>query len=182
MVAVAATLAAATGASTQTTDTLAPVATIDSGPVGQTVNLPDGSNRNLVDSNEATFTFHAETALPEGPTEEPDATFECKLLSGEEATSVVSGEVAEADVGSYEPCTSPQTYTDLPEGQQLFLVRAIDVEGNIGDPAGWNWYIDLPDSLPVPTTEEQCKNGGYEDFGFRNQGQCISSLHKEIEE
>jgi hypothetical protein len=24
-----------------------------------------------------------------------------------------------------------------------------------------------------PTTQDECKNGGWEDFGFRNQGQCI---------
>jgi hypothetical protein len=26
---------------------------------------------------------------------------------------------------------------------------------------------------PVPTSKSQCKNGGWRDFGFKNQGQCI---------
>ena len=26
----------------------------------------------------------------------------------------------------------------------------------------------------VPTSKDQCKNGGFENFGFRNQGQCVS--------
>jgi hypothetical protein len=28
----------------------------------------------------------------------------------------------------------------------------------------------------VPTSEEQCKNGGYEQFGFENQGRCIKAV------
>src|SRR5215207_10477772 len=77
-------------AQAQTTDTTAPVATIDSGPLGEIVSLPDGSSRMIVDSSTATFTFHAETGTSEGPLE-PDTTFECKLLSGEDATFVVLG-------------------------------------------------------------------------------------------
>ena len=26
----------------------------------------------------------------------------------------------------------------------------------------------------VPTSKEQCKNGGWRQFGFKNQGQCVS--------
>jgi len=29
----------------------------------------------------------------------------------------------------------------------------------------------------VPATKEQCKNGGYKDFGFENQGQCIKAVN-----
>ena len=29
-----------------------------------------------------------------------------------------------------------------------------------------------------PTSKDQCKKGGYKHFGFKNQGQCISSLQK----
>jgi hypothetical protein len=29
---------------------------------------------------------------------------------------------------------------------------------------------------PVPTTKEQCRGGGYADFGFRNQGACIAAI------
>lgn len=28
--------------------------------------------------------------------------------------------------------------------------------------------------VPVPTSKEQCKTGGYAQFGFKNQGQCIA--------
>ena len=50
-----------------------------------------------------------------------------------------------------------------------------------------SWYLDIPalggrrlvTSLDVtlaqsnPTSKDDCKNGGWEDFGFKNQGQCV---------
>jgi hypothetical protein len=30
----------------------------------------------------------------------------------------------------------------------------------------------------VPTSNEQCKNGGWSRFGFKNQGQCIAFVHR----
>jgi hypothetical protein len=30
-----------------------------------------------------------------------------------------------------------------------------------------------------PQTKADCKKGGWEEFGFKNQGQCIASLQKE---
>src|SRR5215208_460176 len=35
--------------------------------------------------------------------------------------------------------------------------------------------LEAEDS-PLPTTKEQCKKGGYKDFGFKNQGQCIKAV------
>ena len=32
---------------------------------------------------------------------------------------------------------------------------------------------------PEPTTKDQCKNGGYATFGFRNQGECVSFVNKD---
>jgi hypothetical protein len=29
-----------------------------------------------------------------------------------------------------------------------------------------------------PTSKAECKNGGYRDFGFKNNGQCIKSVKK----
>ena len=31
---------------------------------------------------------------------------------------------------------------------------------------------------PLPTTKEQCKNGGWRDFDYTNQGQCISDVNR----
>lgn len=35
--------------------------------------------------------------------------------------------------------------------------------------------ITIHDAVPVPTSKEQCKNGGWQGFpGFKNQGDCVS--------
>jgi hypothetical protein len=33
-----------------------------------------------------------------------------------------------------------------------------------------------PPPRPKPTTKQECKNGGYKEFGFENQGQCIKAV------
>ena len=34
------------------------------------------------------------------------------------------------------------------------------------------------DAQPLPTSKDQCKNGGWRNFGstFKNEGQCVSSV------
>jgi hypothetical protein len=44
----------------------------------------------------------------------------------------------------------------------LFLVRSGDVR--------------VVDAQPRPTSKEQCKDGGWAQFGFKNQGQCVASV------
>ena len=40
-------------------------------------------------------------------------------------------------------------------------------------------YNYAPDWQPLlPTTKAQCKQGGYKEFGFKNRGQCMASVHK----
>jgi hypothetical protein len=35
--------------------------------------------------------------------------------------------------------------------------------------------ITVIDARPLPTSKDQCKNGGWRDFGvFKNQGACVS--------
>jgi hypothetical protein len=52
-------------------------------------------------------------------------------------------------------------------------------------PAASNAYTILPALVggpppvpEVPTAKEQCKKGGYEEFGFKNQGQCVASVQR----
>lgn len=40
-------------------------------------------------------------------------------------------------------------------------------------PAGVALATDGPDGT-MPTSKEQCKKGGWKDFGFKNQGECVS--------
>ncbi len=34
----------------------------------------------------------------------------------------------------------------------------------------------ISESSNIPSTKDQCKNGGFSSFGFKNQGQCVSSV------
>jgi hypothetical protein len=40
--------------------------------------------------------------------------------------------------------------------------------------------IVVTDAQPLPTSKEQCKNGGWRDFGdtFKNQGQCVAFVQR----
>ena len=43
------------------------------------------------------------------------------------------------------------------------------------------WYSVSPSWQPLPTrgnptSKAECKNGGYKEFGFENQGQCIKAV------
>jgi hypothetical protein len=37
--------------------------------------------------------------------------------------------------------------------------------------------ITVIDAQPLPTTKDQCKGGGWKQFGFKNQGQCIKFVN-----
>lgn len=38
--------------------------------------------------------------------------------------------------------------------------------------------IVVVDSPPPPTSKDQCKNGGYKQYGFSNQGQCVAFVER----
>jgi hypothetical protein len=38
--------------------------------------------------------------------------------------------------------------------------------------------ITVVDAPPGPTSKEQCKNGGFAQFGFKNQGQCVAFVQR----
>jgi hypothetical protein len=68
---------------------------------------------------------YAGTAIFAFISRDPGAVFECRL-----------------DAGSWEPCTSPTTYTELPSGEHTFSVRATDAAGNTDPtPATQTWWI-----------------------------------------
>jgi subtilisin-like proprotein convertase family protein len=72
----------------------------------------------LVSSRTASFTFGSPR---------PNAQFQCRL-----------------DRGDFKPCSSPQQFGNLPEGDHTFEVRAFDQYGNIdGSPALYSWTVDV---------------------------------------
>ena len=57
----------------------------------------------------------------------PNAQFQCRL-----------------DGGDFTPCSSPQEFGNLPEGDHTFEVRAYDQYGNVdGSPAIYKWTVDV---------------------------------------
>jgi hypothetical protein len=38
--------------------------------------------------------------------------------------------------------------------------------------------IVVVDAQPLPTSTEQCKNGGYASFNFKNQGECVAFVQR----
>ena len=41
--------------------------------------------------------------------------------------------------------------------------------GGVGEPP--------PPTTEQPQTKEECKKGGYEEFGYKNQGLCIKAVN-----
>jgi hypothetical protein len=78
--------------------------TVDTTPPHTTIHSGPSGPTNDVT---ATFTFSSE----------PGATFECSL-----------------DGAPFSPCTSPKTYTNLPDGHHTFDVTATDRAGNVEPP------------------------------------------------
>ncbi len=64
--------------------------------------------------------------------DEPNGTtFQCKLDTP-------------AGPGTYQPCDTPQPYSNLVQGEHTFFVYAIDAAGNIDQsPATYTWTVDL---------------------------------------
>ena len=51
-------------------------------------------------------------------------------------------------------------------GDQVVLVDNVEINSDVVT-------FDEPEPVGSPTSKDECKNGGWEDFGFSNQGQCI---------
>jgi hypothetical protein len=86
---------------------------------------------------------------------------------------------------SYEAeIVTPSSGTFVDRGKTSVVVEATKglgaVEGLLGlaDEASFSeqFFSDFP--RVFPTTTEQCKNGGYEQLGFKNQGECLKALKK----
>jgi hypothetical protein len=78
------------------------------------------------------------------------------------------------------------------------IVIGLEDRGPTGDGVSWSFVSSLPsacsppatvpagdsagdvtvvDALPLPTTKDQCKGGGWRSFpGFKNEGDCVSSV------
>jgi subtilisin-like proprotein convertase family protein len=88
-------------------------------------------------------------------------------------------------------CTAPARFPapapDSPYGTSLSVFNNTNPNGDwklyviddsavhTGSITSWSLHIS---TTPVPTTKEQCQNGGWREFGFPNQGTCISFVNR----
>ena len=70
----------------------------------------------------------------------------------------------------------PDLFDSTPSGGNF---SASDCTPIAGLPYGqvMNGDISVVDAQPSPTTRDQCKGGGWAQFGFKNQGQCIAFVN-----
>jgi hypothetical protein len=105
-------------------------------------------------------------AQPANPSNSGDASF---TFSGNDGTgSGVASFECSLDGAAFSPCSSPQGYTALADGQHSFEVRAVDNAGNTdATPAASPWTIDT--SGPEATIEDRpasLANNGDPSFTF----------------
>jgi len=93
-------------------------------------------------TNFVTYNFVADTTPPvvtiSGTPSNPSSSNVTFAFSSNEAGSTFR---CQLDVGTFEACSSPRQYTNLSSGTPTFNVRAIDVFGNVGTPASFNWTV-----------------------------------------
>jgi hypothetical protein len=96
-----------------------------------------------------------------------------RLAGSTRSTALCSGA---SDGINFSTSPIPTTYTATINGTQPDTGTAtVVVEGLLGSVAPLTFSENFASSGEVQlTSKEQCKNGGWLSFGFRNQGDCIS--------
>jgi hypothetical protein len=118
-----------------------------------------------------------------GPSgENPTGQVTCGALFGGPVTCLsVSGNVALLITGSIVFGPVAVRVTDNGTSDRLQAFPTSFAPGG-GCPMPLSAYADFPftgdlvvvDAPPSPTSKEQCKNGGFAQFGFKNQGACVA--------
>jgi hypothetical protein len=161
---VAAVLAQSAAAQVPTQDSVTGSG-VSSGGVGFTFEIdahsgPSGENP----SGEVTFRFASSGEV---------------FFAGPVTCLDVSGNFAILNVATVQFQAVGLDVTDSPSGD---LIRAIPTGTSTCAPLGF--ALDFPvvsgdvavvDAPALPTSKDQCKNGGWKNFpGFKNQGECVS--------
>jgi hypothetical protein len=110
--------------------------------------------------------------------ENPTGQVDCgTLFSGPVTCLSVNGNVALLIVQSSVYGAVGVRITDLPSGDRL------EAFPGPGCPTPLTFYLDMQftgdlvvvDGRALPTSKDQCKNGGWQSYGvFKNQGDCVS--------
>jgi hypothetical protein len=83
-------------------------------------------------------------------------------------STTVGLEISVEDNGPAQDRIDPQPLTALPS--------ACPVPSEVSEPT-LSGDIVVTDAQPFPTTADQCRHGGWHDFGFKNEGECIAFVN-----
>jgi hypothetical protein len=133
------------------------------------------------------------TSGPSGENPEGEVTFTGVdlVITGRVTCLSVHGNVALIETfttGSSFPFNLAYRITDSPTGDlvETTIMTLVSPGCDVPEPS----YIRrdgvvsgdvvVVDAVPLPTSKEQCKNGGWKSFGdeFRNQGQCVAFVER----
>jgi hypothetical protein len=82
--------------------------------------------------------------------------------------------------------TDRGTLFEVTDNPDTFIFRtlaapATDCSSGVSSPEPFpveTGDITITDAHPFPTSKDQCKNGGYASFGFKNQGECVAFVQR----
>jgi hypothetical protein len=104
-----------------------------------------------------------------------DGPVTCLSVSGNTATINVQDQAFGFGIVTVHVVDEPDSFVAGPVGR---------APTDCSPPIGW---IDIPlsggdvairDALPLPTSKDQCKRGGWREYGFKNQGECVSFVSR----
>lgn len=145
-----------------------------------------GAGRTAADANE--FYLNVYTVLPGN---DPDTTYyDCRfdyVPTMGSTTVFTTASFAPTDIPSRSAGAGCElTLAEMPEGTILraFAISVGDTSMNDTGLAGYydNVVLDTVsgtttwDFEAAPETKDDCRNGGFAEYGFKNQGQCIASI------
>jgi DNA-binding beta-propeller fold protein YncE len=129
---------------------------------------PDGESAYATDSAELgtvlQFTVGADGSLsPNSPEAVAAGTFPLGIAISGDGTSVYAANAGDNSISQYDVSVDDTLAPRSP--------AAVATGGN---------PIEIAVSPPprVPTSKDQCKNGRYRQFGFKNQGQCVAFVER----
>jgi hypothetical protein len=106
------------------------------------------------------------------------------VLAGPVTCLRVSGRTATLNFDPAPPAGGPATTVEVVDGQPDTFTSSGAVVAPTDclplDPSFFRFpltqgEITVVDATPLPTTKDQCKNGGWQSYGvFKNQGDCVS--------
>lgn len=106
------------------------------------------------------------TAEARFTTDDPDATTECRLDSGDDT--------------DWAPCTSPFPLTNLADGTHTVEVRATDAVGNVGTVASGTFSVQVPAAPVTPVTPVTPENPGSRPNPTPGHGSVTVTVKKKV--